>query len=124
MNQGDSTSLYARINASDARAARPGAGRSAAGSRLRRLGGALEKGVEFTLETGIGRIEKLAAWDNNDVEGGSRFVAPEQLASQSLGAIADHRAANLACRSDAESGLTGFGFPDEHRHQPPTHFGA
>jgi hypothetical protein len=69
-------------------------------------------------------IEKFAARDNNDVEGGHWFVASKQFARQALGAVANDRAANLAGRRNAKPRKPAGCVIDEDRHQPPVHLDA
>jgi hypothetical protein len=115
VNQGDSKYLYARIRATGpgtASSCRPPAGGWPAGEA------ALDKSREFSLEGWVWGIQKFAARDDDDIEPRRGFVASEQFAGQTLGAITDHGAADFACRRDAETRMLAGIPPDEHRHQP------
>jgi hypothetical protein len=127
VNQGDNKYLYARISARAVRAASRGAGIAASGSRSARgaaAGGAFQESGEFTLETGVWSIEKFAAWDNDNVEARSGLAASEQLAGETLGAIANHGAANFSRRRNAETCRLARIMSDEHGHEPPVQLDA
>jgi hypothetical protein len=51
-------------------------------------------------------------------------VTSEDLAGETLGAIANHCAANFAGRRDAETCVFARVLSDEHRHEPPVQFDA
>jgi hypothetical protein len=47
-------------------------------------------------------MEKFAAWNNDDVDGGCGLVMAEYLASQALGAIANDCAADFPRRRNSQ----------------------
>ena len=63
---------------------------------------ALEGGLVISFEVGEGRIEHFPPRYDDDVDGGSHLVTPEDLAGQSLGAVAINRRADLPRRRHAE----------------------
>jgi hypothetical protein len=108
VNQADTKYLYARIRASAARAAR--------------LSGAFEQGSEFTLETWVWRIEKWAAWDNDDIDCGRGLPCSEQLASKTFGPIANDGAPDFPGRCNTKTRGPACIFPDKHGHQSAADF--
>ena len=60
------------------------------------------RSAELSLETGIWRIEKFAARNNDHIEPCRRLLMAEQFPGDALGAIADDGAANLPRGRDPE----------------------
>jgi hypothetical protein len=114
VNHGDNKYLYARISARDPRAARltfpPAVG-------LGRTGSAFEESTELTLEGRIWGIEKLTTGHDDDVDGGGRFMRPENFARQALRAIPDNGTADFSGGRHAETRRGAAILPDEDSHQ-------
>ena len=90
----------------------------------RGAGGSLKEEDKLSLETGIWRIEKFAARNNDHIEPCRRLLLAEQFPGDALGAIADDRAANPPRGRDPEPRMPcGIG-RDEHCHVAAGHLGA
>jgi hypothetical protein len=55
-----------------------------------------------TLEAGKGRIKHFPARDDDDVQSGRDLMTPEDLSSESLGAISLNRCTELPARGDSQ----------------------
>jgi hypothetical protein len=113
------SNLYPRRSPRAALTGRPAAVRAAWSS-----GGSLKEDAELSLETGVWRIEKFTARNNDHIEPCRGLVMAEQFPGDALGAIADDRAANPPCGRDAEPRIANDIGRDEHRHQTPADLGA
>jgi len=77
-----------------------------------------------TLEAGKGRIKHFAAWHDDDVQTGRDLMTPEDLPSESLGAISLDRGTELPARRDAHPGHRPGVRGDEQRHEAPGYSNA
>lgn len=64
----------------------------------------LEKFVEVRLKVWKGSIQHFTARDDHDVVSARGFVAPEDLAGQTFGAVAHNRTTKLPCGRHSEPG--------------------
>lgn len=86
---------------------------------MRRLGARSpgEQGSKFRLDAIVRRADHFAARDDDNVEGGVRFVMTEQFADQALGSIALDSGAHFPGRCYTETGRARLSFPRKHRHE-------
>jgi len=77
-----------------------------------------EKGTELGFEAGVGCIEHLPAWHDDNVDGAGWFVVAKQFANQPLRPISFHGRPHFSGGCNAKPRGSRIPVAAEHRHQP------
>jgi hypothetical protein len=74
---------------------------------------------KFGFNAIVRRAKNLSARHDDDIDGGGRFIVPEQFPHEPLGAITLDSGTHLSCGCYSETGRARLTFPREHRHEAP-----